>query len=321
MLAPGGEYRELSPAAQFALESLALYPAFVRQLERESDLQIDYRRCGAIDLAYESDHWHALLARADVQRRFGIPVHALCLSSLNSLAPGLNSKGLVGALFYPNEACVAPEDLLGALRIICNRRGVKILENCPAESIDAEHNRVTVKLPKERITGRSLVLAAGAWSSLIPLSRLEMPALIPESFPVKGHLIGYQLPPGSLHPILRHGHRYVVQRKSGFTVAGSSEEKCGFTRGLNPARISELQREVGSFYNPVSAREPIRAWAGFRPGTGNQGPVINRVPGTNVWLAYGHYRNGILLTPATARLVSGEILSARSNSRGQAQVS
>lgn len=309
MLAPGGEYREPSPAAQFAIESLAMYPAFVRQLEKESGVPIDYRNCGAIELAYERERWHALQARAEVQRNFGIPVHLLCPSSLSvAVAPGLNSEGLFGALYYPKDACVAPADLLRALRVLCDRGGVKLLENTPVESIDAERDRVTVRIAKQHITGRNLVLSAGSWSSLIPLSRSGAPASIPTSVPVKGHLVGYQLPPGSLRPILRHGHHYVVQRRNGFTVAGSSEESCGFNRSVNPERIREIRAEVSSFYTPLLTKERSREWVGFRPGIEHQGPVISRVPGTKVWLAYGHYRNGILLTPATAHLVSAEIL-------------
>jgi glycine oxidase len=308
MLAPGGEYREPSPAAQFAIESLAMYPAFVRQLEKESGVPIDYRNCGAIELAYERERWHALQARASVQRNFGIPVHLLCPSSLSAVAPGLNSEGLLGALYYAKDACVAPADLIRALRVLCDRSGVEVLENTPVENIEAERDRVSVRIAKRHITGRNLVLSAGAWSSLVPLSRSGAPAFIPTSVPVKGHLVGYQLPPRSLRPILRHGHHYIVQRKTGFTVAGSSEETCGFNRSVNPERIREIRAEVGSFYTPLLTKEPSREWVGFRPGIEHQGPVISRVPGTKVWLAYGHYRNGILLTPATAHIVSGEIL-------------
>jgi glycine oxidase len=308
MLAPGGEYREPSPAAQFAIESLAMYPAFVREIEKESGVPIDYRNCGAIELAYERERWRALQARAEVQRNFGIPVHLLCPSSLSAIAPGLNSEGLFGALYYAKDACVSPADLLRALRVLCDRGGVKVLENTPVESIDAERDRVSVRVAKRHITGRNLVLSAGAWSSLIPLSRSGAPASIPRSVPVKGHLVGYQLPPRSLRPILRHGHHYIVQRRMGFTVAGSSEETCGFNRCVNPERIREIRAEVGSFYPPLLTKEPAREWVGFRPGIEHQGPVISRMPGTRVWLSYGHYRNGILLTPATAHLVSGEIL-------------
>jgi glycine oxidase len=310
MLAPGGEYREPSPAARFAIESLAMYPTFVRQLEKESGLSIDYRKCGAIELAYERERWRELRKRADVQRRFGISAQWLCLSSLSAVAPGLNLEGLRGALYYPDDACVAPGDLLRALRVVCEREGVKILEDSPVESIDAEHGLVIVRVREQWISGRNLVLAAGAWSSQIPVGRSGVTTHIPDSFPVKGHLVGYQLLPGSLRPILRHGHHYVVQRKSGFTIAGSSEEQCGFDRSVNPERISEIRNAAGSIYSPISMLEPTREWTGFRPGSERQGPILGRVSGTNVRLAYGHYRNGILLTPATAHLVSRQILSA-----------
>lgn len=310
MLAPGGEYREPSPAARFAIESLAMYPTFVRQLEKESGLSIDYRKCGAIELAYDRGRWCELRKRADVQRRFGISAQRLCLSSLSAVAPGLNLEGLCGARYYPDDACVAPGDLLRALRVVCVREGVKILENSPVESIGAERGLVIVRVRERSISGRNLVLAAGAWSSQIPVNRSGVTTHIPESFPVKGHLVGYQLLPGSLRPILRNGHHYVVQRKNGFTIAGSSEERCGFNRSVNPVRISEIRNAAGSIYSPISMREPTREWTGFRPASERQRPTLGRVSGTNVWLAYGHYRNGILLTPATAHLVSRQILSA-----------
>lgn len=309
MLAPGGEYREPSPAARFAIESLAMYPTFVRQLEKESGLSIDYRKCGAIELAYERERWRELRKRADVQQRFGISAQFLCPSSLGAVAPGLNLEGLVGALYYPDEACVAPADLLRALRTVCLREGVKILEHSPVQSIDAERGGVMVRIREQQISGRNIVLAAGAWSSQISVSHSGMAAHIPECFPVKGHLVGYRLLSGSLRPILRNGHHYVVQRETGFTIAGSSEEQCGFNRSVNPETISEIRNAVGSFYSPISTLEPTREWVGFRPGSERQGPTLGRVPGTNVWLAYGHYRNGILLTPATAHLVSRQILS------------
>ncbi len=307
MLAPGGEYREPSPSARFAIESLAMYPTFVRQFEKESGISIDYRKCGAIELAYDHEGWRALRRRADTQRRFGISAQMLCPSSLSALAPGLNLEGLLGVLYYPDEACVAPADLLRALRAVCECEGVKTLEHSPVESIDAERRRVMVRVREQRIIGRHLVLAAGAWSSQIPVSRLGVTTHIPESFPVKGHLVGYRLLSGSLRPILRNGHHYIVQRKSGFTIAGSSEEQGGFNRSVNPERISEIRHAVGSFYTPISMLEPTREWTGFRPASESHAPTIGRVPGTNVWLAYGHYRNGILLAPATAHLVSHQI--------------
>src|SRR5712692_2578293 len=122
-----------------------------------------------------------------------------------------------------------------------------------------------VRVREQRISGRNLVLAAGAWCSQIPVSRSGVTTHIPESFPVKGHLVGYRLLSGSRRPILRNGHHYVVQRKTGFTIAGSSEEQCGFNTSFNPERISEIRNAPASFYSPLSTLEPPREWVGFRP--------------------------------------------------------
>ncbi|HWC18919.1 MAG TPA: FAD-dependent oxidoreductase, partial [Terriglobales bacterium] len=159
MLAPGGEYREYSPAAQFALQSLAMYPAFVRALEKESSVPIDFRKCGTVELAYEHAHWESLEKHADVQRRFGISVDSICTSTLRELAPGLNLGGVCGALYYPNEACVAPQDLLKALKIACERSGVTILEATPVKSIHAEASGVAAVTKDGLIKARSAVLA------------------------------------------------------------------------------------------------------------------------------------------------------------------
>ena len=308
MLAPGGEYREFSPTAQLGLQSLDMYPSFIRTLEKESGLAIDFSKCGAVELAYEHERWESLEKRADVQRRFGISVDSICTSTLHELAPGLNLGGLRGALYYPNDSCVAPQDLLKALKIACDRSGVTIVENSPVKSIHAEQDGVAAVTENGVIKTRSGVLAAGAWSSQIPVSHEDTLVNTPATFPIKGHIVGYQLAPGSLGPILRHGHHYVLQRSTGFTLAGSSEERCGFDRSLNFELVREIHSGACSFYSPLLTARPLREWTGFRPGTDENQPVIERVPGSNLWLAYGHYRNGILLTPATAYLVADEIL-------------
>jgi glycine oxidase len=310
MLAPGGEYKEPSAHAHFAIESLAMYPSFVQQLESESGLQIDFRHCGAIELAFAAANWSQLRHQADVQRRFGIAVDPISISALGALVPGLETKELTGALFYPKDCCVDPVNLLRALRIACERHKVKILEGSPVQGIEVHEDGVGVRVGHYRTVARHVVLAAGAWSSGIPISASEKLIKIPRTVPVKGHLIGYSLPANSLRPIVRHGHFYLVQRKTGFTVAGASSEWCGFDRTLNPQRFRSIQDGVSSFYPVVRTLEPARRWVGFRPGIENSSPAIGRITGTNLWVSYGHYRNGILLTPATAHLVASQILKA-----------
>ena len=89
MLAPGGEYKEPSPDAHFAIESLAMYPGFVQQLESDSGFEIDFRNCGAIELAFAREEWGKLQRQAEVQRRFGIAVDPICISALGAHVPGI----------------------------------------------------------------------------------------------------------------------------------------------------------------------------------------------------------------------------------------
>ena len=87
-----------------------------------------------------------------------------------------------------------------------------------------------------------VVLAAGAWSSQICLSHRGQPVPLPESFPVKGHLIAYHGQPGALGPIRRSGHTYLLQRSNGLIIAGSTEERAGFDRRIDHRICQRLQK-------------------------------------------------------------------------------
>jgi glycine oxidase len=292
------------------MESLEQYPEFVTRMREESGVAIDFRVCGALELAYESDEWEGLLNRAESQRRFGMRAEPVDSVQVGRVAPGVHMQGLRGAIHYLDDAVVNPVDALRALRVILERSGATILENTAVTAVEADDNSVAVRVEGRVLRSRFAVLSAGAWSSGIPVAREGTSLNLPKSFPVKGHLIGYSMPTGSLGPIVRRGHHYAVQRMDGFTIAGSCEEHCGFDREVNRERICEIQDAVTQLYPPLKEARAIRQWIGFRPGADREGPVIERVSGTGLWLAYGHYRNGILLTPATASRVANAILSA-----------
>ncbi|MGO4884522.1 MAG: NAD(P)/FAD-dependent oxidoreductase [Bryobacteraceae bacterium] len=294
MLAPGGEFVTRSSWAEFALESMKLYPAFVAELESETGLPIDYRRCGAMEFARTESEWQELLARRAAQSEIGI-----------------RAEAVPGGLFYPDDALVDPRDVTRALRCACERCGVDIREHTRVTAVRLAAQRVDVETGGEVLSGEAAVLSAGAWSGAIPVLRDGARIDIPATFPVRGHLLGYSLAPQSRGPILRHGHTYVMQRSSGFTIAGTSSEQVGFNRELDlhivediACRAAELCPQLRSAGNPI-------AWLGFRPATADFNPVIRRLEDTSLWLAYGHYRNGILLAPATAARVAHQIAAAQ----------
>jgi len=123
---------------------------------------------------------------------------------------------------------------------------------------------------------------------------------------VRGHLLGWDAKPGTLTTILRNGATYLLQRPNGRIIAGSTTEHVGFERAIDPAMAEDVRRRAVRLF-PLLADLPVaEVWNGLRPAIEGNVPAIGRIPGTNIWTAYGHYRNGILLTPETARLIADD---------------
>lgn len=309
MLAPGGEMEGPGPLTDFAMESIRDYPRFTRELEAESSCAIDYQRHGAIDLALTGAEFQVLLARAEIQRGLGIESRQIGPDEVHELAPLVKCE-FAGALFYPGDELVDPRTITQALRAACASRGVSLVEHCAVESVHAAGDAVDIRTAIKRIESRAAVLACGAWSGHIPVHLGGRLQPLPASFPVRGHLLGYRLAPGSLGPIVRHGHTYVLQRAGGFTIAGTSSECVGFDRRIDPAVVASIRGRAAELVPALASAPDPEQWVGFRPGVEGGEPQVRRLGGTNVWLAYGHYRNGILLAPATAQRVASEIIAS-----------
>jgi glycine oxidase len=306
MLAPGGEFDD--PALlEFAIRSLAKYDDFVAALQAGSGLPIEFRRLGAVQIAFTRAELDMLAARAASQRAAGIPSTVLSGDQLRELAP-LVTRDAAGAVHYTNEAIVDPAALLVALRAACLARGVSILEESSVSSISATTTGALVSLGRTAFEAPCAVLAAGAWSGGTHVFLDGQPCALPGSFPVKGHLLGYRLPAGSLPITVRHDHTYVIQRADGFTIAGSSTEDAGFDRTIDPQIVSDIAARASALVPALASLQPESAWIGFRPATHSTAPHIGRVQSSRLWLAYGHYRNGILLAPVTCEQVCREIV-------------
>ena len=274
-----------------------------RETLEETGVPIDFQRLGAVELALSHAEWEALQARAQRQAALGIPSCALSPKDLQKHAP-LARQDSDGALFYPQDALVDPRDVMSALRLACLGRGVEIREGIPVTRIGPHHDRVRIEAGAEVFETAAAVLAAGAWSSRIPVEGLSLP----RAYPVRGHLIGFRLEPHSVGPLLRCGRTYVLQRSSGLTVAGSSSEEADFDRTLNPSIVSDIHTRAVGIVPILAHCQPAERWLGFRPAVEGGRPALGRAANTALWLAYGHYRNGILLAPLTADRIAGEII-------------
>jgi glycine oxidase len=293
MLAPGGEILATSPIADLALEGRRLYPSFIREIEEASGSKIDFEECGALDLAYSAEDWQALETRAGRQAALGIRSEAVEPARVLSICPHIRTAGLEGARFYPGDAIVNPREIVSALCSVCPKLGVSLLEHRAVENIESLE------------TFEAVIVAAGAWSSQISSSHIS-PHALPAAEPVKGHLIGYRQPPRMYGTIIRHGHTYLLQRASGLLIAGSSEEHVGFDRSIDQRIISDLVARAAFLLPHLANETPAEAWIGLRPASDTLHTGAYGASG-RLYLAYGHYRNGILLAPVTARDLSAQI--------------
>lgn len=303
MLAPGGEIDSDSTLAALAMESRHLYSQFVRDLSEASGLTIDFQENGALDVAYNDEEWKALESRAERQRRLGIASRPLTPDKVKAFWPFLRTEDLAGGVFYPDDALVDPREVMAALRIACEHAQVKVEVQCQVEAVDASGVGAVVQLAGGRkIVADAVVVAAGAWSNIVDLLGVDP---LPVAMPVKGHLLGYRLPEKYCQTIVRHGHTYLLQRSSGFFIVGTSVEYAGFDRSIIPEVAARLEKAAGFVLPHLAETTPSEIWTGFRPGS--DALHLGRWKESAVYLAYGHYRNGILLAPVTAKRLSEEI--------------
>ena len=279
MLSPGGEIDSDVALAKLALRSLDLYPVFIRELEEDSGLSVEYRPSAAIEVAMNSATEAALADRAVRQSAIGIESEACTYEGH-------------AARRYPHEALTDPLSLNDALREACRARGVSLREHEAVQQVTAKG----VKTACGEYSSDRVLIAAGAWSSSL------FPGL-PRVYPKRGHLLSYEMQPGLLPAILRSGPTYLLQRDSGTIIAGSSMEDAGFDRTIDHEVARDIHRRAAALFPALAKAEISNCWNGLRPMS-DTGPVIGRRAGSSVWTAYGHGRNGVLLTPVTADIIA-----------------
>ncbi len=304
MLALGGELEGPSQLASLAIESRQLYPDFIRELEEASGAVIDFQQRGAIELAYSADEQAALEKRVAGQEALGIESKPLLPVQVASFWPRVRQKGLMAARFYPGDAVVNPREVMQALSAACQRLGVLLFPRCAIKHAAVSAAGVDLHTDARDTRCETLIIAAGAWSSSISIKGVPV---LPLAEPVRGHLIGYRQRAHTCETIIRRGHTYLLQRANGLLIAGASAERVGFDRHVDPQIAASLASQAQFVLPHLAETAPSEAWIGFRPGSPNLE--------TDVWhsdrlhLAYGHYRNGILLAPVTAQKVAAAVIA------------
>ncbi|MCB0858088.1 MAG: glycine oxidase ThiO [Solirubrobacterales bacterium] len=305
MLAPIGELDFGEPELlQMNLRSRALYPEFVSSVESETGLDTGYRHTGALHVALDRDEAGEFRRIMELQQGHGLDSRWLGPMAARDLEPGV-SPSLAGAILVEEDAVVDPRALVEALRCGLAGRGIAI-EKTEVVGLDlAPDGSVSGVLTSSGGFGSPVVVAA-------PGAEAGTAEWIPEGIrppvrPVKGQVVELQGDPDepACERILGSERVYIAPRPDGRVILGATVEEMGFDRRVTGGGVHELLREAYRLLPDVAEMEFIGAIAGLRPATPDNLPVIGRTLIDGLILATGHYRNGILLAPVTARSVAG----------------
>jgi glycine oxidase len=296
MLAPSTE-QEVRIIHRFATASRDLYPGYLAALEAKTGISVPLNRLGILQIAFTPEGAKALQGRSNSE---GVLLDA---AQVIALEPTLIHAA--GGVLYPDDGCLDPLLLLEGLRLLVSRHKMITIhsENVRHINLTAERCQVTTD-QENRYHSHRVVLAAGAWTPQIK----GLPRPIPIQ-PVRGQMVAFG------GAILRHvvygPHGYIVPKADGHTLAGSTMERAGFSAQTTDDGIAVV-RAIGEEICPTLRTSRISAsWAGLRPVTPDLLPILGSDPEVpNVIYACGHSRNGVLLTPLTAKVVADVVTGA-----------
>ena len=310
MLAPVTEVHPgEEPLLHLNLESAEMYSDWVDELEDVSGASVGYRRTGTLLVARDADDNSQLNEVFALQERLGLQVERLRSRDCRALEPAL-APSVRGGIFVPGDHEVDNRALVTALIEACRRTGVTFISSRASEVRGAERAESIVLDAGEVVSAGAIVVAAGSWSSTIGGAA---EGALPRLRPVKGQLIHLQ---GRAHAglpshVVRGLDFYAVPRGDGRVVVGATVEERGFDRTITAGAVHELLRAAVEVIPDVVEAELCEIACGLRPATPDNAPVIGPTSLDGLFVAAGHFRNGILLTPITADLMSDLLETGR----------
>lgn len=307
MLTPQAEADERNALFDLCCASRDLYPAFASELSAETGIDIELDRTGTLYLAFSEDDIFSINKRLDWQRKAGLSIELLSAVQLRKVEPSISQKAME-CLLFPDDWQVENRKLVAALRSYAEKNGIKIRQNTSVEKLIAGNNGVVgAETAKERFTAEITIVATGAWTSLIKIGDAEMPF---EVEPVRGQIVTFKPSEQMLKHVVCSAAGYLVPRRNGRILAGSTLEKVGFDKSFTDSAAASLSKMAVDIVPALGRFDLVDQWAGLRPFAVDGSPVLGTVDGLDgLYIATAHYRNGILLAPLTAKLIADKLVN------------
>lgn len=280
--------------------------AWASVLREASGIDIGYRASGVLRLGRSEEESAELQHEVEWQRAQGLRAFLLNAKDAQEIEPEL-TPWVVAAAHFPDDAQVDPPALLRALMAALIRSArTTVRAGATVLELLVEHDQcVGVKLDDGDLRADAVVLAAGSWSSLVR----GVPATLPQIRPVRGQIVLLDQRPPRLRSIVFGAGGYVVPRGDGRVLCGSTTEHAGFRKEVTAAGVHGILDLTISCVPSLAAAQVAGMWSNFRPHVDGERALVGSSPLAGLFLATGHYRNGILLAKVTADEVAGAVLS------------
>jgi glycine oxidase len=298
---PGADH----PLDELARRSSALHPVWANQLQDCTGINTGYQNCGGLYLAHRPGEVASLSANVASWRDEGLELEEWSVDHLIQREPHLRhaaDRGKTKRTFWVSgESQLRNPRHLKALQRACEVSGVRLCPQTPVQSIQRHGKEWRIDTPDGTCIAEQVCIASGAWTALVT----ESIGVMPDIVPIRGQMRLYQTDTRLLNSILNEGPRYLVPRSDGLLLAGSTEEDAGFDASTTPAGLESLQSFAESWLPQLTPKRCIRSWAGLRPGSVDGFPYLGSVPEhPGLFVAAGHFRNGLYLSPATAEFMA-----------------
>ena len=267
-----------------ALESARIYPEFVQKLETGSGIEVDFRRQGTISFLHGSNP--------------PPEYRKLTSEELRKLEPSIQAQP--GSAFFVQEDSVDPRLLIQAALATARNKEIAIHANSEVSAMRSARGTVEVLAGGTTYIARSVVNCMGAWAG-VPVRPRKGQIL--SLFPLRKNLLQHCI----LAPDV-----YLVPRSSGRIVIGATVEDTDYDRKVEPAVIENFHYAAAQLIPELRDLPVEESWVGLRPGTPDDLPLLGETETPGVFIATGHFRNGILLAPLTARIMADLVTRKKS---------
>src|SRR6516162_667530 len=306
IISPAPENQSMISFVPLSRASVALYPAFIQNIEKQSGRSTRYRRNGTLEVVLSGDAQEELSTLITLHHGLGLRAEPLSAERARELEPCLTEE-LEAAILRPDEGSVDNRALTEAVLEAARGKGVQIFAGNGVEAIWRESDRCRgLVLEQGKVEAEWTVVAAGCFSA-----KIEGAAPYAPVFPAKGQMVLMRCEGVSLEHTLWAEHVYLVPRKNGQILAGSTVERTGFDRDVTIAGIRKILNAAVEVVPTLEKARIEETWAGLRPRSPDHLPIIGPTDIEGLLIATGHFRSGILLAPITAKLIREWITSQR----------